>query len=52
MFIWLKPNRQYNEGLINIILQETLTGFKWMGNKADQYLQEGKTVLFALKTED
>jgi hypothetical protein len=28
--------------LINIILQETLTGFKWMGNKADQYLQEGE----------
>ncbi|GAB6032650.1 Phosphoglucomutase-2 [Chamberlinius hualienensis] len=26
---------------------ETLTGFKWMGNKAHELLQNGKTVLFA-----
>jgi phosphoglucomutase/phosphopentomutase len=26
---------------------ETLTGFKWMGNKADQLIKNGKTVLFA-----
>lgn len=29
--------------------EETLTGFKWMGNKADQFLQEGKTILFAFE---
>jgi phosphoglucomutase / phosphopentomutase len=28
-------------------LQETLTGFKWMGNKSIELLAEGKTVLFA-----
>ncbi|XP_021367057.1 phosphoglucomutase-2-like [Mizuhopecten yessoensis] len=28
---------------------ETLTGFKWMGNKAHDLLQEGKTVLFAFE---
>lgn len=26
---------------------ETLTGFKWMGNKSDQLIKNGKTVLFA-----
>ena len=29
--------------------QETLTGFKWMGNKADELQKEGKTVLFAFE---
>ena len=29
--------------------QETLTGFKWMGNKADELRKEGKTVLFAFE---
>lgn len=28
---------------------ETLTGFKWMGNKADELMKEGKTVLFAFE---
>ncbi|CAL4067338.1 unnamed protein product, partial [Meganyctiphanes norvegica] len=28
---------------------ETLTGFKWMGNKADELLCQGKTVLFAFE---
>lgn len=32
-----------------LILQETLTGFKWMGNRADALLKEGKTVLFAFE---
>lgn len=29
--------------------EETLTGFKWMGNKTDQFIKEGKTVLFAFE---
>ena len=29
--------------------EETLTGFKWMGNRADQLIKEGKTVLFAFE---
>ncbi|XP_052278891.1 phosphopentomutase-like [Dreissena polymorpha] len=29
--------------------EETLTGFKWMGNRADTVLKEGKTVLFAFE---
>ncbi|KAK7464022.1 hypothetical protein BaRGS_00037986 [Batillaria attramentaria] len=28
---------------------ETLTGFKWMGNKADELEKKGKTVLFAFE---
>ncbi|KAL4227994.1 Phosphoglucomutase-2 [Mactra antiquata] len=28
---------------------ETLTGFKWMGNKSDELLKDGKTVLFAFE---
>ncbi|XP_047119897.1 phosphoglucomutase-2 isoform X3 [Schistocerca piceifrons] len=28
---------------------ETLTGFKWMGNKADQLIAEGKHVIFAFE---
>lgn len=27
--------------------EDTLTGFKWMGNRADQLIKENKTVLFA-----
>ncbi|XP_052794859.1 phosphopentomutase-like [Mya arenaria] len=29
--------------------EETLTGFKWMGNRANIVVQEGKTVLFAFE---
>ncbi|KAI5616561.1 phosphoglucomutase-2, partial [Silurus asotus] len=29
--------------------EETLTGFKWMGNRAKQLLDQGKTVLFAFE---
>lgn len=29
--------------------QETLTGFKWMGNIADKLIKDGKTVLFAFE---
>ncbi|XP_033631930.1 glucose 1,6-bisphosphate synthase-like isoform X1 [Asterias rubens] len=29
--------------------EETLTGFKWMGNKADELIKQGKTVLFAFE---
>ncbi|XP_060078816.1 phosphopentomutase-like [Ylistrum balloti] len=29
--------------------EETLTGFKWMGNRSHDHLQEGKTVLFAFE---
>ncbi|KAL3880512.1 hypothetical protein ACJMK2_032746 [Sinanodonta woodiana] len=29
--------------------EETLTGFKWMGNKADQLKQQHKTVIFAFE---
>lgn len=29
--------------------QETLTGFKWMGNRARDLLDQGKTVLFAFE---
>uniref|UniRef100_H2Y5I8 Phosphoglucomutase-2 n=1 Tax=Ciona savignyi TaxID=51511 RepID=H2Y5I8_CIOSA len=29
--------------------EDTLTGFKWMGNRTDQLLKEGKTVLFAFE---
>ena len=32
-----------------MILQETLTGFKWMGNHSYDYIQQGKTVLFAFE---
>ncbi|CAG0883843.1 unnamed protein product [Darwinula stevensoni] len=28
---------------------ETLTGFKWMGNKAEEFMKKGKTVLFAFE---
>jgi phosphoglucomutase/phosphopentomutase len=31
------------------MIQETLTGFKWMGNRSDSLLKEGKTVLFAFE---
>lgn len=30
-------------------LQETLTGFKWMGNVSHDLIQKGKTVLFAFE---
>lgn len=29
--------------------QETLTGFKWMGNRAKDLLDQGKNVLFAFE---
>lgn len=29
--------------------QETLTGFKWMGNRAKGLLDQGNTVLFAFE---
>ena len=29
--------------------EETLTGFKWMGNSSDKLMKEGKTVLFAFE---
>lgn len=29
--------------------EETLTGFKWLGNRADQLIHEGKTFLFAFE---
>lgn len=29
--------------------EETLTGFKWMGNRADELMKAGKTVLFAFE---
>lgn len=29
--------------------QETLTGFKWMGNRAKQLADQGKSVLFAFE---
>ncbi|KAL5011630.1 hypothetical protein ScPMuIL_010181 [Solemya velum] len=29
--------------------EETLTGFKWMGNKTDELMKQGKTVLFAFE---
>lgn len=29
--------------------QETLTGFKWMGNRARDLLDQDKTVLFAFE---
>ncbi|XP_051820532.1 phosphopentomutase [Antechinus flavipes] len=29
--------------------EETLTGFKWMGNRAKQLIEQGKTVLFAFE---
>lgn len=32
-----------------ILYQETLTGFKWMGNKAYDLMKHGKTVLFAFE---
>ena len=31
------------------MFQETLTGFKWMGNKAYDLKQQGKTVIFAFE---
>lgn len=31
------------------LLQETLTGFKWMGNRARELMDQGKTVLFAFE---
>ena len=34
---------------IYLCLQETLTGFKWMGNKAVDLMKQGKTVLFAFE---
>ena len=33
----------------NYLTQETLTGFKWMGNKACDLMKQGKTVLFAFE---
>jgi len=30
-------------------MQETLTGFKWMGNKTCDLMKSGKTVLFAFE---
>lgn len=32
-----------------MFVQETLTGFKWMGNRAKDLLDQGKTVLFAFE---
>ncbi|XP_074649687.1 phosphopentomutase-like [Tubulanus polymorphus] len=29
--------------------EDTLTGFKWMGNRADELIKDGKTVLFAFE---
>lgn len=29
--------------------EETLTGFKWMGNRSDELIKQGKTVLFAFE---
>merc|ERR1712226_28982 len=29
--------------------EDTLTGFKWMGNRSDELIAEGKTVLFAFE---
>ncbi|XP_063778476.1 phosphopentomutase [Pseudophryne corroboree] len=29
--------------------EETLTGFKWMGNRAKEHIDQGKTVLFAFE---
>lgn len=31
------------------MFQDTLTGFKWMGNKADDLKAQGKKVLFAFE---
>lgn len=31
------------------LMQETLTGFKWMGNRARELMDQGKTVLFAFE---
>lgn len=33
------------------VFEETLTGFKWMGNKAYEHIQAGKTFLFAYEVE-
>ncbi|RDD39478.1 Phosphoglucomutase-2 [Trichoplax sp. H2] len=32
-----------------INFEDTLTGFKWMGNRSDQLMQDGKRVLFAFE---
>lgn len=32
-----------------ILTQETLTGFKWMGNRAKDLIDQGNTVLFAFE---
>ena len=32
-----------------LLLQETLTGFKWMGNLACDLMSQGKTVLFSFE---
>lgn len=32
-----------------LAFQETLTGFKWMGNVSHDLLQQSKTVLFAFE---
>lgn len=32
---------------LSLFLQETLTGFKWMGNRSYELLQQGHDVLFA-----
>ena len=33
--------------LFLLTLQETLTGFKWMGNKSSELIKAGNVVLFA-----
>lgn len=35
--------------LSSLSLQETLTGFKWMGNRTCELMAEGKTVIFAFE---
>ena len=35
--------------LMKLNFQETLTGFKWMGNKTVDLMKDGKTVLFAFE---
>jgi len=34
---------------VKFLLQETLTGFKWMGNLACDLMAQGKTVLFSFE---
>jgi len=45
--------KSYNNVLytnnVKFLLQETLTGFKWMGNLASDLMAQGKTVLFSFE---